>query len=109
VSWRDDPGLVRTASDDDLYQTVELDEQFTALFASVEPIFLPTGGGLMDKGYRAMFRGFMWQAKKKAAAEPAEVREWIVQAIRVVTAALRVEPRELYPDLKPAKDPAAVA
>lgn len=98
--WRKDPELVR-ADDQDELQRLELDERWAQLFAAVEQIFVGDGGGFVKGSFRAMFRGFLWQAKKRAAADPDGSRDFVIESMQVIAACLRVEPRELYPDLKP--------
>lgn len=99
-SWRDDPDLVRDA-DEDLLQEVVVEPRWANLFAMVEQIFAPGGGGLVGGAQRALFKGFLWQAKKKVAIDPDGSRAYVIESMAAIAACLQVEPRELYPDLKP--------
>jgi len=96
-NWHDDPDLVRQADEDDL-QRIEVEARWSRLFDMVEIIFAPGGGGILGKVERGVFRGFLWQAKKKVAVDPAGARAYVIESIQNVTAALEVEPSELYPD-----------
>ena len=54
-SWREDAELVRQDDEDDL-QTIEVEQRWANLFAMVEKIFVPGGGGLVSGAQRALFR-----------------------------------------------------
>lgn len=107
-SWRDDPELVRTA-DEDVYQEVVVEERWEQLFSVVEAMFVGEGMSLKDRAMRATMRGMLFQAKRKVAADPDNARLYVVDAMRTIAACLRVEPLELFPDLKLAEQPAGAA
>ncbi len=97
-SWRDDPDLIRQPDEDDL-QHVIVEPNWAMLFDNVEAIFVePSARGLVAKGERAVLKGFLWQAKKKVAADPAGARAYVMDSLRMVCACLKVEPTELYLD-----------
>jgi hypothetical protein len=102
-SWREDPDLIRQGDEDDVQQ-IQLPEEFEQLFVIVERMMFSEGGGWGAKAQRTVLRGFVWGVKKRVAAEPEGARAFIVEALQMIAAALRVEPLELYPDL--AKEPA---
>jgi hypothetical protein len=106
-NWRDDPDFVRQADEDDL-QTIQVESRWANLFAMVEQIFVPGGGGLVSGAQRALFKGFLWQAKKKVAVDPDGSRSYVIESMTSIAACLEIEPRELYPDLKPKPKEAAV-
>lgn len=108
-SWKDDPELVRQGDDDDLLQTLTLDERWQQLFSAVEQIFVGDGGGFVKGTWRAMFKGFLWQAKKRVAVEPEGSRNYVIESMQLISACLKIEPRELFPDLKPKDKEPAVA
>jgi len=107
-SWKDDPDLVRPNDDDELLQKLDLEERWSRLFANVEQIFVGDGGGFVKGTWRAMFKGFLWQAKKRVAIDPDGARHYVIESMQLIAACLEIEPRELYPDLKPKseKEPA---
>jgi hypothetical protein len=107
-SWKDDPELVRQNDDDELLQKIELEDRWSRLFTAVEQIFVGDGGGFVRGTWRAMFKGFLWQAKKRVAIDPDGSRSYVIESMQLIAACLEIEPRELYPDLKPKpeKEPA---
>ena len=101
-SWRDDPDLIRQPDEDDL-QRIVVEPNWEMLFSNVETIFVDPNAvrglrGAVAKTERAVLRGFLWQAKKKVAGDPAGARAYVVESLRMVCACLRVEPTELYLD-----------
>src|SRR5438270_10478512 len=100
-----DPELLRQDDDDEL-QHLELESRWARLFETVESVMVGDAGGGFVKGtWRVMFKGFLWQAKKRVAAEPDGTRRYVVESMQVIAACLEIEPLELFPDLKP-KEPA---
>jgi hypothetical protein len=109
INWKDDPELVRQNDDEDLLQTIQVDSRWTQLFTAVEQIFVGDGGGFVKGTWRAMFKGFIWQAKKRVAVDPDASRAYVIESMTLIAACLQIEPRELYPDLKPRAPEPAVA
>jgi len=108
--WRKDPDFVRQDDDeDDLVQQLELEETWTQLFSAVEQVFVGEGGGFIKGTWRAMFKGFVWQAKKRVAVDPEGSRAYVLESMQLISACLRIEPRELFPDLKPKSEAPALA
>jgi hypothetical protein len=110
VNWRADPDLVRTPDEDDL-QRIPVTEQWERVFEQIGLVLIGPSEGMWAKGGRAMFKGIVWQMRKKVAADPDGARNYVVDALRIISACLEVEPIELYPDLKqePAPAPPAAA
>ena len=100
TTWRDNPDLVRGDDVDEL-QHIEVETRWSNLFDMVEGIFVPGNTGVMAGAQRAMFKGFLWQAKKKVAVDPDGARAYVIESMHAIAACLEVEPAELYPDLKP--------
>jgi len=97
-SWRSDPDLIRQPDEDDLQQ-IKVERRWALLFEHVEAIFVaPMERGIKAGAQRAALRGFLWQAKKKVAADPEAARSYVLDSLRLVCACLEVEPTELYLD-----------
>lgn len=106
--WRKDADLVRQDGDEEFTQKIDLEPRWADLFGDIERIFVGQGGGFVTGTWRVMFRGFLWQAKKRVAVDPDGARDYVTQSMQLICARLQIEPRELYPDLKP-KEPDRVA
>ena len=106
TDWRADRDLVRGDDEDDAIASIELRPDLERLFAMVEVMFT---GDDQKKGWgaglqRAAIKGMLWQAKRRAEADPDGVRAYIVESMYAICGALTIEPVELFPDLK--KEPA---
>jgi hypothetical protein len=96
--WHNDPELVR--SDDDAIEPPAAlsDERWLRIFEILIPHVL--GGmprGLIGQAVRLMTH----QARKFVARDPERARQTILETIRMTSAALELEPTEIFPDLAP--------
>lgn len=99
-----DDDLLRQADEDEL-QRVDVAPEWEQLFVVIDQMFIGSGGGWFAGIQRSALKGLAWQARKRVAAEPEEARVFVRDALRMIAACLKLEPLELYPDLK---QPAAV-
>lgn len=99
-AWRADPELIRQPDEDEL-QRVDILPEWEQLFTVIGQMFTGSGGGMVAKAQRTVLKGLAWQARKRVAAEPEEARIFVRDALRMIAACLKLEPLELYPDLKP--------
>jgi len=104
-TWRDDTDLIRQSDEEEL-QRVEVLPEWEQLFDLIGQMFIGSGGGMVAKAQRTVLKGLAWQARKRVAQEPEEARIFVRDALRMIAACLRLEPVELYPDLKPEPEPA---
>ena len=95
-----DAELVRQPDEDEL-QRVEVLPEWEQLFDVIGQMFIGTGGGMIAKAQRTVLKGLAWQARKRVAQEPEEARLFVRDALRMIAGCLKLEPLELYPDLKP--------
>lgn len=107
-----DEELLRKPDEDEL-QRVDVSPEWEDMFTIINQLFIGTGGGWLAGVQRTALKGLAWQARKRVAAEPAEAREFVRQALQAIAACLRIEPVELFPDLEtpaaPVKDEPARA
>lgn len=99
TSWRDDPDLVRQKDEDEL-QRVVVSEEWEQLFDIIGSMFAGQSGGMVGKAQRVVLKGLAWQAKKRVAEAPDEARAFVRDSLQMIAACLRIEPIELYPDLR---------
>src|SRR5258708_37305655 len=92
--------MIRQPDEDEL-QRVDVLPEWEQLFEVIGQMFIGSGGGMIAKAQRTVLKGLAWQARKRVAAEPEEARIFVRDALRMIAACLRLEPVELYPDLKP--------
>ena len=101
-----DAELVRQPDEDEL-QRVPVLPEWEQLFEVIDQMFIGSGGGMVAKAQRIVLKGLSWQARKRVAQEPEEARIFVRDALRMIAACLKLEPVEMYPDLKPADAEAA--
>jgi hypothetical protein len=91
--WRDDPELIRD-SEDLLEPDPELDERWRGVFDDLIPMVMGERGGrgLLRHAIRLMVH----QARKYVSRNPDRARDTVIQAVRLIAAQLRIEPKEIY-------------
>jgi hypothetical protein len=106
MSWKEDPELVRPDLVDSLEEDVgPIDERWRGIFEVLVPQVLGERGrgGVIGMALKLMID----QARRFVARNPEQARAQVILAARAVTAQLRIEPAELYPDLVREGDGAA--
>jgi hypothetical protein len=99
MSWREDPDLVR--HDDDLVAEPPppLDEGWSVIFGYVEQLLGQDRGGLAGFAVRAAARSALEGARLKVSGDPEGSRQQLIEVMRAVAAALKIEPAELYAEV----------
>ena len=101
MSWRDDPSLVRREDGDQAEEQEQLDPGWDAIFQMVQgAIGEPRGWNLGERAMRMAFKQAALLARSKVAEDPEGNRRKVVEVCQLVTAALRIEPPEVYPGLQ---------
>lgn len=98
-NWRDDSDLVRQKDEDEL-QRVDVPPEWDQLFDIIGAMFIGQGGGMVGKAQRVVLKGLAWQARRRVSEAPDEARAFVRDSLQMIAACLRIEPVELYPDLK---------
>lgn len=90
MSWRDDPDLVRQDGSGGEV-AVAVDDRWARVFALVDQVMAGQSGVMVMAA-----KGAVTMARRRAAEDPEGTRQTVIQALRVVAAALEIEPGELY-------------
>jgi hypothetical protein len=93
--WRQQEDLVRDDTED-LEPPAALDAQWSGIFDQLIPSVMGERRGLMGQGLRLMVH----QGRRYVARNPEQARATVIEAIRMVAAQLRIEPHELYEEVK---------
>jgi hypothetical protein len=98
LDWRQDRDLVRDDSEALEKPAMLTDERWLRIFEVLIPAVLGrTGKGIIGQAIKLMTH----QARKFVARDPEAARQTILETIRMTSAALELEPTEIFPDLKP--------